>query len=217
MKILKMILIVCMLSTTINSQTSINYNVLSKSGGSIGTIDATLSSNSEVLGSPFLYKDWNNFAIMYLNNGNVFKTKNINFNIEKSNFSFKISKDSIFIFDNIDKIEFTEQNFININNKFYESLVTRKEGNLLKEYTVKIEPKLHIITSTVIGPGKYKKGSKYFYYENGKLNEIKLRKKDIIEVLNLKKDKVLKYVKSQNLSYTNEKDVIEIFKFYDTL
>lgn len=202
---------------TLNAQTRINYNSLSNNAGGIGTMDATLMGVAGVEGSPFLYENWNNFAIVYINNGEKIQTQSINFNIEKSKFSSKISKDSIFIFDNIDKVEINDKVFVKLKSKFYESLVTREEGNLLKEYTVKIEPELHKITSTVIGPGKYKKESKYFYYEKGILKKIKLKKKDILKVLSSKKGKVLEYVKGYKLSFNKEKDIIKIFKFYDSL
>lgn len=213
------IVLIALISTSFlaHAQTYVNYNLLSNSAGSIGTIDATLNSNSEVAGSPFLFENWENTAVLYIPNSGKVLTNNINFNIEKSEFTSIISETSVFIFENLDKVEVNDKVFVKLKNKYYQSLVTSNDGMLLKEYTVKIEPKRHIITSTVIGPGKYEKGSVYFYYKNGMLNKLPLRKKTIIKVLISEKTAIINYVKEHKLSYSNEKDVIKIFNFYKSL
>ena len=87
----------------------------------------------------------------------------------------------------------------------------------LKEYSVKVEPELHIITSTVIGPGKYVIEDKFYIFKNNKLDKFWLSKKNTLKMLSSQKQLILKHSKNNKLSYSKENDIVEIFKYYDSL
>jgi hypothetical protein len=201
--------------TTLISQTQIKYNSLSNTYGSIGTLDAALFNNNDIEGSPFLFDSWNNFASIYINNKKKIDLQNINFNTQNSTFISKISKDSIFTFYYIDKVIINDRVFIQINNKFYENIASFNNSSLLKAYSLEIVPEKHKITNTIIGPGKYEIKSEYFLNYNGNLEKFKLRKKDILNKSNSRKNIVIRYVKNNKLSFSKEEDVIKIFNFLD--
>ncbi|MDY8137713.1 hypothetical protein [Aquimarina sp. 2201CG5-10] len=60
----------------------------------------------------------------------------------------------------------------------------------------------------------------YQYYikdKSGNLKTVRLKKKDLLKVLNDKKSEIEKYASSSKLSYKKEKDVIKILDHYNTL
>ncbi len=199
----------------VQAQTSVNYNALP----GVATLQVTLFNNESIQGSTYLFKDWSNLAKIYADNGRIFDVKNINFNANSTKFSSKIAKDSIFTFYNIYKVEVNKRHFERIENKFYEVLYTFDDKQMfLKEYFVEIKPELHIITSTVIGPGKYVIEDKFYLYTtNSGLSKFWLSKKNVLKMVNSKKSLVLKQARKRKLSFSKEKDIIEIFKYYDTL
>ncbi|WP_438709984.1 hypothetical protein ACSTS3_11300 [Aquimarina muelleri] len=68
-------------------------------------------------------------------------------------------------------------------------------------------------------PSRYISINKYFVVDNEKeeIKSIKLKKKNIIEVLNDKKDQVEKFVSSKKLNLKKEEDVIAVIDYYNTL
>lgn len=200
----------------VHAQTAVNYN--GNSGTGVATLQVTLFNDESVKGSVYLFKDWVNSARMYTDGGEIIDIKNINFNTYNGKFSSKISKDSIFTFHKIYKVEVNGKNFRKIDDKFYEVLHVFDDKQIfLKEYFAKIEPELHKITSTVIGPGKYVIENKFYLYKNRNLEKIWLSKKNVLKIVDSEKSLVLKQARKRKLSFSKEKDIIEIFKYYDTL
>ncbi|WP_339917019.1 hypothetical protein [Yeosuana marina] len=197
------------------AQTHASYNFGSNG---VGILRAAINSDDGVGGSTFLFKEWNNLGKLYSDNGKVVDIMNINFNVKDDMFSTKISKDSIFNFYKVYKVEINGRQFKRIENKFYEVLYIFNDKRMfLKEYSVKIEPELHIITSTVIGPGKYVIEDEFYLYKNGNLEKLWLNKRNVLKMLNSEKSLILKQAKNCKLSFSKEKDIVEIFKYYDTL
>ena len=137
----------------------------------------------------------------------------------KGKFVSQISTDSVFVFYNLDKVFILGKTFININNKYYQSLdSSNPENGFLKEYYIKeIKPEVHVISNKVLKPGEKKLMHKYYMYLNNTLTEINLKKKDILNVFNLKKEEIINFVKKNKLSYHNEEDVLKIYTFYNSL
>jgi len=88
-------------TASLKGQTFVSYT--SVSGG--GTIDSNLNKRDAVQGSTFLFKDWNNSARLFCTDQRIFDVENINFDLKNDKFASMISKDSIFIFDNIFKVK----------------------------------------------------------------------------------------------------------------
>ena len=209
--ILGLLLITC---SQVQAQTSVNYNT----SPGVATLQTTLFNNESVQGSVYLFENWDNSARIYSDGGGIIDIENINFNVQNAKFSSKIAKDSIFTFYKIYKVEVNGKHFERVNNKIYEVLYTFDDKSMfLKEYSVKVEPELHIITSTVIGPGKYVIEDKFYIFKNNKLDKFWLSKKNTLKMLSSQKQLILKHSKNNKLSYSKENDIVEIFKYYDSL
>jgi hypothetical protein len=67
-------------------------------------------------------------------------------------------------------------------------------------------------------PSKYIDNNKYFIINNekGEVKGIKLKKKDILKVLN-KKDELEKFASSKKLNFKKEADLARIIDYYNTL
>ncbi len=67
-------------------------------------------------------------------------------------------------------------------------------------------------------PSKYIENNKYFIINNekGEVKKVKLKKKDILKVLD-KKEELEKFASSKKLSFKKEKDVIKIINYYSSL
>lgn len=216
----KILVLFCLLSIGffLQAQTFINYNTFSGRDAGAAVSAYTSNNNSEMKGSYYLFEKWDNNATFLLNN-EEYLIKNINFDLLNGKFVSQISNDSVFVFYNLDKIFISGKTFININNRYYQSLDCSNPKNcFLKEYYIKqLKPEVHVITNKVIKPGENKLMKKYFVYLNDSLTEIKLNKKDILDIFRLKNDEIINFVKMNKISYQNEDDVLKIYRFYQSL
>jgi hypothetical protein len=62
-----------------------------------------------------------------------------------------------------------------------------------------------------------KKSQLYWLGGNKKLQKIEKSKKDILDLITDKKEIMQNFIQTQNLNYRNEKDLITIFKYYNSL
>lgn len=197
-----------------------NYNNYKIMNGNTDLVTGayTANNNPNIKGSCYLFEKWENNATILLNN-EKYLIKNINYDALKDRFVSQISNDSVFVFYNLAKVFILGKTFIEKDNSYYQILENTNTNNyFLKKYYIKeIKPEVHVIANKVLKPGENKLMYNYYFYLNDNLIEVKLKKKDILEVFKMKKDKIIDFVKNNNLSYTNEEDVVKIYKFYETL
>ena len=161
-------------------------------------------------GSVFLFESWNNKAIIQTGKS-TFSVPNINYNIDKKLFMTKLDDGSVMVYD-FNKIE-----SILINNKIYSKIegignddqifeVLHRDKNLTfaKTYDIKVieaaaDPKLNRLRP------KIKQKATYYAYTNGDLNKVKLRKKELIALVN-NKEKLQEYVARYKPSFNDEID-----------
>ena len=187
-----------------------------------------------ILGSAYLFDEWNNDGEIQTLTGERFLVRNINLNISRNAFEAKINdNDSIFSFNfnNIKQIiingKYYKNYFNNEDNRVYELVYSGKTFSILKGFTVKL----------VTGSGnpmvnrsndKYVKKESYFIraqveslddagsftnyiIENFKLSKRSLNK--LFETSSLDISRILAFIDSSNLSYKDEKDVIRMLEF----
>lgn len=206
-----------------NSQTDFR-SALTGETTNFGTSFFYNQPNKVILGSAYLFDEWNNDGEIQTLTGERFLVRNINLNISRNAFEAKINdNDSIFSFNfnNIKQIIINGKNyknyFYNEDNRVYELVYTGKTFSILKGFTVKL----------VTGSGnpmvnrsndKYVKKESYFIrttdtkvIESFKMNRRSLNK--LFE--NSFKDvgRILAFIDSGNLSYKDEKDVIRMLEF----
>ena len=177
-----------------------------------------------ILGSAYLFDEWNNDGEIQTLTGERFLVRNINLNISRNAFEAKINdNDSIFSFNfnNIKQIiingKYYKNYFYNEDNRVYQLVYSGKTFSILKGFTVKL----------VTGSGnpmvnrsndKYVKKESYFIRSTDKktIESFKMNKRSLNKLFenNLKDvSRIQAFIDSGNLSYKDEKDVIRMLEF----
>lgn len=219
--------LIVLASNVIIAQTNLgtDFNALGSNASSdFGTSFFYNQPNKFIIGSAYLFEEWNNDAEIQTLNGERFLVRNINLNISRNAFEAKINdNDSIFsfTFNNIKQIIINGKSYKNYyyneDNRVYELIYSGKNFTLLKGFDVKL----------VTGSGnpmvnrsndKYVKKESYFIrsksektIENFKMNKRSLNR--LFEKSAVDLNRILGFIDSGNLSYKDEKDVISMLEF----
>tara|TARA_B100000524_G_C23564663_1_gene339605 strand:+ start:89 stop:775 length:687 start_codon:yes stop_codon:yes gene_type:complete len=180
--------------------------------------------NKFILGSAYLFEEWNNSGEIQTISGERFLIRNINLNISRNAFEAKVTdNDSIFSFNfnNIKQIIINGKSYINYfnneNNRVYELVYSGNSFSILKGFSVKL------VTSSgnpMVNRSndKYVKKESYFIrskadktIENFKFNKRSLNK--LFQKSLKDPSRIYAYIESVNLSYKDEKDVIRMLEF----
>ena len=221
------VFILFLLSNFIFSQTNMQTDFRSAVSGettNFGTSFFYNQPNKVVLGSAYLFDEWNNNGEIQTLTGERFLVRNINLNISRNAFEAKINdNDSIFSFNfnNIDQIIINEKKyknyFSNGDNRVYQVIYNDKNFSLLKGFSVKL------VTSSgnpMVNRSndKYVKKREYFFrnVNDNLIESFRLNKRSLNKVIqNSPKGSatVLTYIELNDLSYKNELDVVQILTF----
>jgi len=175
------------------------------------------------IGSFFLFDNWRPTSKVYIR-GKEFTFRNVNFNVQSNEFISEVSKDSVFYllpkyidFIVIDDKTYKYQLYKGAT-KFFEVLYeNNNKRSIYRGYDVRIIPKSDV--GMLNRPyDEIKHEEKFFMMEGVEPIAFKLKKKEILNLIAKdKRDAVSKYIKENKLSYKKEKDVLKIFKYYDTI
>ena len=221
------VFILFLVSNFIFSQTNTQTDFRSAVSGettNFGTSFFYNQPNKVVLGSAYLFDEWNNNGEIQTLTGERFLVRNINLNISRNAFEAKINdNDSIFSFNfnNIDQIIINEKKyknyFSNGDNRVYQVIYNDKNFSLLKGFSVKL------VTSSgnpMVNRSndKYVKKREYFFrnVNDNLIDSFRLNKRSLNKVIqNSPKGSatVLAYIELNDLSYKNELDVVQILTF----
>ena len=221
------VFILFLVSNFIFSQTNTQTDFRSAVSGettNFGTSFFYNQPNKVVLGSAYLFDEWNNNGEIQTLTGERFLVRNINLNISRNAFEAKINdNDSIFSFNfnNIDQIIINEKKyknyFSNGDNRVYQVIYNDKNFSLLKGFSVKL------VTSSgnpMVNRSndKYVKKREYFFrnVNDNLIESFRLNKRSLNKVIqNSPKGlaTVLAYIELNDLSYKNELDVVQILTF----
>ena len=222
-----LLVVIFLISNLVLSQTNTQTDFRSALTGestNFGTSFFYNQPNKVILGSAYLFDEWNNDGEIQTLTGERFLVRNINLNISRNAFEAKINdNDSIFSFNfnNIKQIiindKYYKNYFFNEDNRVYELIYSGKNFTLLKGFDVKL----------VTGSGnpmvnrsndKYVKKESYFIrsksektIENFKMNKRSLNR--LFEKSAVDLNRILGFIDSGNLSYKDEKDVISMLEF----
>ena len=219
--------LIVLASNVIIAQTNLgtDFNALGSNASSdFGTSFFYNQPNKFIIGSAYLFEEWNNDAEIQTLTGERFLVKNINLNISRNAFEAKINdNDSIFsfTFNNIKQIIINGKSYKNYyyneDNRVYELIYSGKNFTLLKGFDVKL----------VTGSGnpmvnrsndKYVKKESYFIRSNSEktIENFKMNKRSLnrlFEKSAVDLNRILGFIDSGNLSYKDEKDVISMLEF----
>ena len=214
-------------SNIIIAQTNLgtDFNALGSNASSdFGTSFFYNQPNKFIIGSAYLFDEWNNDGEIQTLTGERFLVRNINLNISRNAFEAKINdNDSIFsfTFNNIKQIIINGKSYKNYyyneDNRVYELIYSGNNFTLLKGFNVKL----------VTGSGnpmvnrsndKYVKKESYFIRSNSEktIENFKMNKRSLnrlFEKSAVDLNRILGFIDSGNLSYKDEKDVIRMLEF----
>ena len=219
--------LIVLASNVVIAQTNLgtDFNALGSNASSdFGTSFFYNQPNKFIIGSAYLFEEWNNDAEIQTLTGERFLVKNINLNISRNAFEAKINdNDSIFsfTFNNIKQIIINGKSYKNYyyneDNRVYELIYSGRNFTLLKGFDVKL----------VTGSGnpmvnrsndKYVKKESYFIRSNSEktIENFKMNKRSLnrlFEKSAIDLNRILAFIDSGNLSYKDEKDVISMLEF----
>ena len=219
--------LIVLASNVVIAQTNLgtDFNALGSNASSdFGTSFFYNQPNKFIIGSAYLFEEWNNDAEIQTLTGERFLVKNINLNISRNAFEAKINdNDSIFsfTFNNIKQIIINGKSYKNYyyneDNRVYELIYSGRNFTLLKGFDVKL----------VTGSGnpmvnrsndKYVKKESYFIRSNNEktIENFKMNKRSLnrlFEKSAIDLNRILGFIDSGNLSYKDEKDVISMLEF----
>ena len=219
--------LIVLASNLVIAQTNLgtDFNALGSNASSdFGTSFFYNQPNKFIIGSAYLFEEWNNDAEIQTLTGERFLVKNINLNISRNAFEAKINdNDSIFsfTFNNIKQIIINGKSYKNYyyneDNRVYELIYSGRNFTLLKGFDVKL----------VTGSGnpmvnrsndKYVKKESYFLRSNSEktIENFKMNKRSLnrlFEKSAMDLNRILGFIDSGNLSYKDEKDVISMLEF----
>ena len=219
--------LIFLISNVVLSQTNTQTDFRSALTGestNFGTSFFYNQPSKVILGSAYLFDEWNNDGEIQTLTGERFLVRNINLNISRNAFEAKVNdNDSIFSFNfnNIKQIiingKYYKNYFYNEDNRVYELVYSGKTFSILKGFTVKL----------VTGSGnpmvnrsndKYVKKESYFIRSTDKktIESFKMNKRSLNKLFenNLKDvSRIQAFIDSGNLSYKDEKDVIRMLEF----
>ena len=220
-------ILILLVSNLMFTQTNLgtDFNALGSNASSdFGTSFFYNQPSKVILGSAYLFDDWNNDGEIQTLTGERFLVRNINLNISRNAFEAKINdNDSIFsfTFNNIKQIIINGKSyknyFFNEDNRVYELIYSGSDFTILKGFSVKL----------VTGSGnpmvnrsndKYVKKESYFIRsgENNMIESFKLSKRSLnklFENSSMDVNRILTFIDSSNLSYKDENDVIKMLEF----
>ena len=219
--------LIVLASNVVIAQTNLgtDFNALGSNASSdFGTSFFYNQPNKFIIGSAYLFEEWNNNAEIQTLTGERFLVRNINLNISRNAFEAKINdNDSIFsfTFNNIKQIIINGKSYKNYyyneDNRVYELIYSGRNFTLLKGFDVKL----------VTGSGnpmvnrsndKYVKKESYFIRSNSEktIENFKMNKRSLnrlFEKSAVDLNRILGFIDSGNLSYKDEKDVISMLEF----
>ena len=184
-----------------------------------------LKYKEKIVGSPYLFSEWNKTSKFYLNN-KIYTVPSVNYNLKNERFEAKLAEDSVLVFDmaNVKKVEIGDQTFIPFYDElsqkitYYEEIWKSDDYLLLRKFVLKIKDEIiNSLTKTIIKPKEYTSEEIYYFKQSSdsQLRPFRLRKKEVLGLIESEKQSIIKeFQKENNLNYKEINDVRKILNFY---
>ena len=177
-----------------------------------------------IIGTNYLFKNFEGIYSITNKVGNSFKMLNLNYNLSSGTLETKISKDSVFQYDlnEIDYVVAGNKNYKNLRGTEVSGLVLEifkgKNFDIYKKIEISVlEGTISPLTQEKIQQDKYVQSYTYYTNTNGNIEKIKFNKSAILKLSKDKQTQVKEYAKANNLDFSNETDVNIILKYYESL
>jgi len=206
-----------------NSQTLVGAANFEQS--SYGASTRFVNPPTRVEGSIYFYDKWSNYAIVETKDRKRFAVNNINLNLRRNRFISKIGQDSLFIFnmEKVNKIIIDGKSFKRIDSevggRIFELLFESDDVSILKFHKVKlIESSANPMVNRKTD--RFVKKESLFAYQDGKVFDFKLRKKDVLKLITsneTEESKLIEYYTKNKLSYKSIKDLRQVLSSINTI
>jgi hypothetical protein len=176
-----------------------------------------------VQGSYYLFEDWNTQGIVVTNNDQNLSLSGLNYDTRTNSLVAKVSEDSLYVFnnDNIKEIIINRKKFKRYLNTgvqtYFEVVAVSKDIEILKKYEKSLKKGTLNPLTQQTSPDKYVDDITYFFYNDGKIQELKLAKKSFINMFGEKSEAIKKYISKNNVSVKDERNFQTILNYYNTL
>tara|TARA_R110002073_G_scaffold336208_1_gene530872 strand:- start:15582 stop:16280 length:699 start_codon:yes stop_codon:yes gene_type:complete len=181
----------------------------------------------KVRGTPYMFENWNNNSEILTEDKKTYQIADLNYNVSSDMFAVKISTDSVFIFrpDYLKEVTINNRTFkkkldvVSGLFNYYEVIATSEKGEILKRSRKTIRTGITNRLTMQREPDYYVLKEDYYYlnFDDESIQELPLKKKNVLKVLGSKSVQIKEYVSEHKLSVKDEEDLQQIFKFYDSL
>lgn len=207
-----------------NSKESVNdFNVTftgSATLNSTGLWVPAYRKDNSIEGTPYLFKNSSGMYSVINTKGDKFKVLNLNYNIETKTIESQVGKDSVFQYTmtDIDYVLANNKRYKVVGDEMFLELYKGADFKLLKQFSIRInEGVTNPLSMADLSPRRYVIKEEYKLHKDNALSKFKLGKSSILKLFNDKNDAIVKYVKENNLSYSEESDVIRILNYISTI
>jgi len=176
------------------------------------------TATEDVKGNPFLFEEWNTKGVVY-SDGKIFNVDKLNYNIYKEEIGALKEKESVFVYDSqyIDSVKIDNIRLHKLDGKFYEVLQTGSKASLFKKYDTRIVDGMVNNMDGTKQKDRLVIMDDYYVRTQGKLEIFKPSKGSLEDIFGSEAQEMKKIIKAEKLSYKKEKDLINIFEFYNGL
>ena len=176
------------------------------------------TATEDVKGNPFLFEEWNTKGVVY-SDGKIFNVDKLNYNIYKEEIGALKEKESVFVYDSqyIDSVKIDNVRLHKLDGKFYEALQTGSKASLFKKYDTRIVDGMVNNMDGTKQKDRLVIMDDYYVLTQGKLEKFKPSKGSLEDIFGSQAQEMKKIIKAEKLSYKKEKDLINIFEFYNGL
>jgi len=176
------------------------------------------TATEDVKGNPFLFEEWNTKGVVY-SDGKIYNVDKLNYNIYKEEIGALKEKESVFVYDSqyIDSVKIDNVRLHKLDGKFYEVLQTGSKASLFKKYDTRIVDGMVNNMDGTKQKDRLVIMDDYYVRTQGKLEIFKPSKGSLEDIFGSEAQEMKKIIKAEKLSYKKEKDLINIFEFYNGL
>lgn len=178
------------------------------------------TKDKTIEGTPYLFKNWTGLYTVVNKKGNKFKVVNLNYNVESKNMETYYAADSVFQYHlpEIDYVLANNKRYRIVEDELFLELYNAGSIKILKQFSINInEGVSNPLSQADLTQRRYVIKEEYKLHKDNSLSKFKLNKSNILKLFTDKSDAIVKYVKENKLSYSEEADVVRILNYISTI
>ena len=203
-------------------------NTVGNNPASIYTTGLWIVNNSKsntTEDSYYLLKNWQSKGYITKDDGEVITVPGLNYDMHSDAFAMKVSRDSIFLFNDkgvkevhIGTKKFRKyKNIANIKHSYFEVLASSNDIEILKHHSIRrIKGLLNPLTQ-VTPPDKLVDVKRFFLKKGFRAQETKLKTKQFCQFFDSKSKRIKSYISNNKISLKDEKQLQKILNYHNTL